>query len=77
MERKRLAPWVTEWKNMPEFVQPKIEPYAKILIRFDSKEDLEEFAKLIGQKLTNKTKSIWHPALERGIHAHKRWRDVT
>ena len=37
--------WKQEWKDMPEFIQDKKEPYAKI----------------IGQKLTKKTKSIWHP----------------
>lgn len=64
-----------EWKNMPEFVQDKQEPYAKIIVRFDSQEALDEFASLIGQKLTNKTKSIWHPQLVRGLNAHKRYVD--
>jgi hypothetical protein len=53
--------WQKEWVGMPEFVQEKKEPYAKIIIRFESEEHLQEFAKIIGQKLTNKTKSIWHP----------------
>jgi hypothetical protein len=51
----------SEWVGMPEFVQEKKEDYAKIIIRFEKKEDLEDFAQLIGQKLTIKTKSIWHP----------------
>jgi hypothetical protein len=51
----------TEWQDMPEFVQNKKEPYAKIIVRFDNEADLQEFAKLINQKLTKKTKSIWHP----------------
>lgn len=67
--------WKEEWKNMPEFVQEKQIPYAKINVRFETAEDLEEFSKLIGQKLTNKTKSIWHPQLVRGIHSNKRWVD--
>jgi len=64
-----------EWKNMPEFVQDKQEPFAKIIVRFDSQEDLDEFSKLIGQKLTPKTKSIWHPQLVRGINSAKRYVD--
>jgi hypothetical protein len=60
---------------MPEFVQEKQEPYAKIIVRFENKEDLEEFSKLINQKLTQKTKSIWHPELHRGIHSAKRYVD--
>lgn len=50
-----------EWVGMPEFVQDKKEPFAKIIIRFETEEDLANFAKLIDQKLTNKTKSIWFP----------------
>ena len=53
--------WQEEWKDMPEFVQEKQEPYATVIVRFSCKEDLDSFAKLIGQKLTPKTKSIWHP----------------
>jgi hypothetical protein len=68
-------PIFDEWKDMPEFIQEKQEPYAKVIVRFETKEDLEEFSKLIGQKLTQKTKSIWHPELVRGIHSAKRYVD--
>jgi hypothetical protein len=50
-----------EWEGMPEFVQEKKREFSKIIVRFDDEESLKEFAKLIGQKLTPKTKSIWHP----------------
>ena len=49
------------WSGMPEFVQLKKEPYSKIIFRFDNEHDLQEFAELIGQKLTSKTKRSWHP----------------
>lgn len=64
-----------EWKDMPEFVQEKQEPYAQMIVRFRSQQDLDEFSQMIGQKLTVKTKSIWHPALVRGLHGQKRWID--
>lgn len=64
-----------EWKGMPEFSQERQEPYAKIIVRFESKESLDEFARLIGQKLTSSTKSIWHPQLVRGLNANKRYID--
>lgn len=50
-----------EWNGMPEFVQEGKEPFSKIIIRFDNENDLHDFAKLINQKLTPKTKSIWFP----------------
>jgi hypothetical protein len=64
-----------EWRDMPEFIQCKQEPFAKIIVRFSCKEDLEEFAKLIGQKLTPNTKSIWHPLLTRGLNSNLRYVD--
>ena len=67
--------WKKEWVDMPEFVQEKQEPHAKIIVRFRNEEDLQKFAEAIGQPLTNKTKSIWFPALERGLNANKKWED--
>ena len=65
--------WQKEWQGMPEFVQAKQAPHAQIIVRFESEADLQEFARLIGQKLTKRTKSIWHPQLTRGKHATKRY----
>jgi hypothetical protein len=63
----------SEWINMPEFVQEKQEPYAKIIVRFETKEDLDKFANLINQKLTKKTKSIWFPFKSHWGLIAKRW----
>ena len=51
----------TEWVGMPEFEMQKVRPFSAITIRFETAEDLAAFADLIGQRLTDKTKSIWHP----------------
>lgn len=67
--------WRKEWVDMPEFTQEKQEPFSKIIVRFETEEDLNEFSELIGQKLTPKTKSIWHPKLIRGEHSHLVWVD--
>jgi hypothetical protein len=69
--------WQKEWTGMPEFVQEKDEPFAMLRVRFRTKEDLEDFAERIGQKLTPRTKSIWHPALVKTNKQLLRWRDVT
>jgi hypothetical protein len=62
-----------EWVGMPEFVQEKKEPFKELIIRFDTEDDYLDFQKIINQKLTNKTKSIWHPfkshwGLERKVY---------
>ena len=67
--------WEADWHGMPEYVVDKEENYATIIVRFETKSDLEEFEKLIGQPLNKKTKSIWHPKLVRGQHSNKRYVD--
>jgi len=62
-----------EWLEMPEFVQNDKKPFAQIIFRFSTEQDLTDFANLIGQKLTVKTKSAWHPELVRGVNTGKRW----
>ena len=64
-----------EWSGMPEFVQEKQEPYKTLTVRFETEEDYRDFERRIEQPLTEKTKSIWHPKLERGKYAHLRWFD--
>jgi hypothetical protein len=68
------AEWEKEWVGMPEFVQESKKPFSQIIIRFETESDLNEFSALIGQKLTKKTKSIWHPALVRGLNTNKKYR---
>jgi len=53
--------WEDDWEGMPEYISKKNNSYACINIRFENEEDLQKFAKIIGQKLTHKTKSIWYP----------------
>lgn len=72
---KNINDYEELWFDMPEFKQEKQRPFSEIKIRFASEEDLIEFSKIIGQKLTPKTKSIWHPKLERGKYSSLRWCD--
>jgi|APCry1669189665_1035243.scaffolds.fasta_scaffold01871_2 hypothetical protein len=65
--------WKKHWVGMPEFKQDTNPPYKQIYVSFRNKEDYEEFAKLIDQHLTIKTKSIWHPKLDRDANALRRW----
>jgi hypothetical protein len=69
--------WEKEWQGMPEYVQGKIKPYAVVVVRFETQDDLEDFSVMIGQKLTKKTKSIWHPQRSHWGNGHsaRRWQD--
>lgn len=65
--------WKKHWTGMPEFVQEDNLPYMKIYVNFRNQKDYEEFAKLIQQNLSEKTKSIWYPKLERDENSLWRW----
>ena len=49
------------WRGMPEFQQDDLESWHAIKVHFDNPADMEKFSKLIGQKLTENTRSIWYP----------------
>lgn len=63
------------WKDMPEFIQNDIKPFKTLYVHFRNAIDYEEFQNLVGQKLTMKTKSIWHPELERNQVSLLKWID--
>ena len=65
--------WKKLWKGMPEFEQEENPTYKTIYVHFRTESDYKEFAKLVDQNLSNKTKSIWHPALDRTQNSLLRW----
>jgi len=50
-----------EWKNMPEYKFTERKPMRTIKINIENVEDLEEFEKLIGQKIYPKRNTYWYP----------------
>jgi hypothetical protein len=62
------------WKGLPEFEQDK-EDWKTLNVKFRNEADMNAFAKLIGQKLTKKTKGIWYPAHEAEENFLMRWTD--
>ncbi|MFA5934955.1 MAG: hypothetical protein WC827_03670 [Candidatus Paceibacterota bacterium] len=63
--------WKKEWQGMPEFIQKDLTPFRIIKVSFRSKEDVAEFAKLMNQKLTAKTRSIWFPKVQWRLRSKK------
>jgi len=53
--------WERHWQGMPEYISEHKDPWKSILVHFKDENDLKDFAKLIDQKITLKTKFIWHP----------------
>lgn len=71
--------WKKHWVSMPEFEQEENPTYKTVYFHFRNKEDFEEFCdkyfKLMDndQKITDKTKSLWYPHLDRTANALLRW----
>jgi hypothetical protein len=53
-----------EWVGMPEFANEDLTPNRQLIISFKNDKDIKDFAELIGQKVTEKTKSLWFPEVE-------------
>lgn len=53
--------WKEHWVGMPEYIQNDEKPHQQIIVSFRNEQDVKDFAELIGQKLTYRTKSVWFP----------------
>lgn len=53
-----------EWQGMPEFNREPL-AHRSIIIHFEKQEDVNEFAELIKQNITDATKSLWYPQKEK------------
>jgi len=62
-----------EWKGMPEFVQENLEPWRSVKVHFADRKSFLAFSKLVKQKLTKKTRSIWYPEADIGIYSNKEY----
>jgi hypothetical protein len=64
--------WRELWKGMPRFEQKDLQPVQSILVHFEKYEDRDSFSKLVGQKIGDMSKSIWHPKQKIRTIANKR-----
>jgi hypothetical protein len=71
--------WRKHWKGMPEYEQEDNKTYKTIYLHFRNKEDFEAFCKNYkehidkDQTITQRTKSMWFPHLNREENALLRW----
>lgn len=62
-----------EWKGMPSFEQEDLTPLRQIIVSFKNEDDIDSFAQLIGQNITDKTRSIWYPYVEPATFIDKKY----
>lgn len=69
--------WEESWKGMPKFEQKNLNPWHSILVELQTEQSVEEFSKLLGQRIPEDTgritRSIWFPEAEIGVAKGKRW----
>lgn len=73
-----LSGWVgndptKDWQGMLEHEHEDQTSFQKIVVHFKSQEDVDRFAALVGQSLTEQTRSIWYPKIERLVVEDKRY----
>jgi len=71
-ERERL------WRGMPEFENNENKTYKTIYLHFRNEEDFKEFVAKYksvdnDQVISNKTKSMWYPHLDKDENSLRRW----
>lgn len=57
-----------EWWGMPEYRHRDLSGVQKVVVHFKTRADVEAFARLVGQEVTERTRSLWYP--ERGIRLY-------
>lgn len=63
-----------DYGDMPTFEQNDKKELA-ITVRFRNEDDFREFASMMDQTITPKTKAIWYPAIDRDSISLLRWID--
>lgn len=66
-------PWWELWQGMPEFIQRDLEPWKSVVVHFENRASMEDFARLVDQTVTWQTRSMWHPQEYEGMYANKRY----
>lgn len=54
-----------QWTGMPEFENTNKLGIQRIVINFETYDDVQNFAQLINQSITEKTRAIWYPKVEK------------
>jgi hypothetical protein len=69
--------WVDLWKGMPEFSLEDLTAFKSVIVHFATRQDQDNFSKLVNQKITDRTQSIWYPQVEIGRYANKKYQAST
>jgi len=61
------------WKDMPEYGDGALnKPFRTVFVHFQKEIDVQKFAQLLGQVITEKTKWVWYPFREKQVNIDKK-----
>lgn len=63
-----------EWDDMPEFNSEDKTAFSQIIVKFDDQKQVDEFAKYTGNKITDKTKSVYFKGRDSVIVENMRYK---
>ncbi len=63
------------WNGMPEFVQKNKEPIRTLHVHFFETQHVDEFVRLLGQTITDKTKCMYFPEITRHVQNKTEYHD--
>ena len=53
-----------EWQGMPDYKNEDLKSFRQIIVHFKTQEDIDAFAELVGQKITERARYMWYPRAE-------------
>jgi len=65
-----------EWVGMPEFTQEDKTAFRTLRIHFLRQEDVDAFARLVNQKVTDNTKFLWFPPVPEEGYVDKKYQQA-
>lgn len=61
------------WDGMPEYDHEDKTAFRSIIVHFKNQENVDKFAELVGQNITDKTRMLWYPEIEIERASDKRY----
>lgn len=62
-----------EWNEMPEFDHENKKPYRTLYVHFYEEDEVQQFSKVINQPITEKTKFLYIPPIEKKVMKDKEY----
>jgi hypothetical protein len=68
--------WKEHWQGMPAFENNNLTAFQRLVVHLADQEAVNKFSKLVGQKITPKTRFIWYPRLKKTSFKNMGYVDV-